>query len=156
MAGLVRITDHAGDGSQQQRLESEQPDIGNEHRLDGKQDLQHQHERCKQGDQIGTGFGKGGVHDYRNKQVDTSASVPRMKAAAIRSGTRNRRSFALVVSTSTTAPARMMSFPISQTSPRPNAALVALAARPNGKNMFANSVISTSCLMDALHSMSAR
>ena len=80
-----------------------------------------------------------------------------MNAALNRSGTRNRRSLALVVSTSTTARGQHQQFAsINQQRRSPSAAGVQSAAMPTGKKMFTSSVISTSCLIDAPHSISAR
>src|SRR6266568_2232168 len=154
--GVIGVTDDTGDGGEQEGLQGENADVRDEHRLYGQEELQHQHQRGEQREDLRSGFGGGRVHGYRNRKVDTSASVARMNAALNRSGTRNRRSFALVNSTSTTALARTSSFTTKNSRPKPKAAGVVSAASPTGKKMFASSAIRTSCLMEAPHSMSAR
>src|SRR5437867_1593222 len=96
------------------------------------------------------------VHTYWKRKVESSASVARMKAALNKSGTRNRRSLALVVSTSTTAPARASSLATNQKSDRPKEAAVKCVGMPTGKKTFTSKAISTNCLTEALHSMRAR
>src|SRR5258707_10280999 len=146
MPGAIRAAHDPGNGGQQQRLQREEPDAGNEHRLDGEQNLQHQHKRSEQRDKMRADFGRWRVHGYRNRKVETSASVARTKAALRKSGTRNRRSFALVVSTNTTAPASTMSLAAKTSRPRPNTAGVPCPASPIGKRTLAKSAIRTSCL----------
>src|ERR1035441_867786 len=93
---------------------------------------------------------------YWNRNVDSKARVASMNAALSKSGTRNSRSLALVVSTSTTAPARASSLPTKQSSPNPMAAALKSVAMPSGKKMFTSSAIRTSCLTEAAHSISAK
>src|SRR5262249_55646440 len=108
-------------------------------------------------DELGTDFhGVGLIHSHANRKVDSNASVASTKAALNRSGTRNRRSLALHVSTSTTSAASTSNFTPKATTLRPSAAGDAAVAMPSGRNTFASSVISTSCLRDAPHSINAR
>ena len=109
----------AGDGGQHQRLQREEPDVGEQHALHHHQQLDDQHPGGQQRDPLRGEFGLDGVHTYWNRNVESSASVARMKAALSRSGTRNRRSLALVVSTSTTAPARTSSLATNHSSDSP-------------------------------------
>src|SRR5208282_293551 len=55
-----------------------------------------------------------------NRKVESKARVARMKAALRRSGTRKRRSLALVVSTTTTAAATARSLAVNQRRDRPS------------------------------------
>ena len=59
--------------------------------------------------------------------------MARMKAALNKSGTRNRRSLALLVSTSTTAPASARSLAASQSSPSAKVAGVGFRRQADGK-----------------------
>src|SRR5205823_12334295 len=42
-------------------------DVGDEHRLYGQQELQHQHQRGEQRDEIRADFGGGRAHGYRSR-----------------------------------------------------------------------------------------
>src|ERR1019366_5522090 len=85
-----------------------------------------------------------------------SASAPRMKATISNSGTRNRRNFALEVSTRTMRHASKSNFARKKTSPKPTVWTVQSELNPNGKKVLTSRVMSTSCLMEAPHSIKAR
>src|ERR1043166_8389192 len=146
--------DDGGNPGEHERLQGEEPDVGEQHLLHHHEQLDDEHPCGKQGDRRGGEWGGGRAHGKRN--VDSKARVARMKAALSKSGTRNRRSLALLVSTRTTAPARTSSLAINQSSDRPREAAVNSVGIPIGKKTFANKAISTSCLTEALHSMRAR
>ena len=80
-----------------------------------------------------------GVDGFMAIEIGTwtaSAIAASTKAALNKSGTRNRRSLALMVSTSTTAAAGAGYLPRKRPAPRPSIAAEPSVARPTGKKMF--------------------
>src|SRR6266851_10011132 len=103
VAGLVEVGDDGRDRSQEKRLHRKDANTRNDPALSNRGDLQHQDQRRHQGDDSVTKLRVGGKGHTQpqNRNVEMSASAPRMKATISNSGTRNRRNFALLVSTRT-------------------------------------------------------
>src|SRR5258708_5306069 len=101
MRRMIEIRDGVCDAREQKRLDGEHANIRHQPALTHHGDLQHEDERRHQRNHPVSElwvFPK--VHG-QNRNVEIKASAPRMNATASSSGTRNRRSLALLVSTST-------------------------------------------------------
>src|SRR5882672_3917757 len=103
VAGLVEVGDDGRNGSQKKRLHREDANARNDPALPNRSDLQYQDQCRHQRDDPVAQLRIGNkVHAQpQNRNVEMSASAPRMKATMSNSGTRNNRSLALVVSTRT-------------------------------------------------------
>src|SRR5436190_469407 len=112
MRRAVEVCDGVGDPGEQHRLDSEYINIGDQPALRHHSDLQHEYECGHERDHAVTELGVlPEVHHPLppKRKVEMRASALRTKATASSSGTRNNRSLAFPVSTSTTASARIAS-----------------------------------------------
>src|SRR5260221_14452517 len=160
MTGVVEVRDDARDCRQEERLHRENADARNQPALADRGDLQHEdqcrHQRDDSVAELGILEEGHAKPQNQNRNVEMSASAPKMKETMSSSGTRKRRSFALVVSTRTMRHASRSILIRKKTRPRPSPRSVQSELKPNGKNVLTTRVIRTSCLMEAPYSIKAR
>src|SRR5271167_2197465 len=103
MAGVVEVRDDAGNCRQEERLHCEDANTRNQPALPDRGDLQHQDQCRHQCDDSVAELGilEKGHAEPQKRNVEMSASAPKIKETISSSGTRKSRNFALVVSTMT-------------------------------------------------------
>src|SRR2546422_3193961 len=138
--------DRAREGSEQERLDDEEPEPRRPALSPDDQQRDHEAQERK----------KIGRRRHRTRMTAMSERKARAKDPASNSGTRKSRSFATVVSSTATAPVRTASFAPSARSPRRTAPGPAGPVRPQGTKRFARSVMNRKSFIAPAHSTRAR